>query len=472
MFDLKKIPASLVIIFFAGTFLIMNLLTPMFGDDYAYSFIWDAAQDGNFQNNIGKLERLQTVGDIFVSQWAHYFTWGGRTVAHIFVQFFCLTGKLFFDFMNAIIYAALAILIYVTAKGELDLENLDGKTFMWIFFGLWFCLPEFFQTALWMTGSCNYLWMSVVQLIFLLPFVLKYWHKNFWSDSSPVKVVLMALLGLLAGWSNESGGAMIILLAFVAMIYFWRQKKFERWMGVGFVGLLVGYALMMLAPGNVHRYIIDANEETVPLFSLQMFIDNFNDGMKESLIGNAILYVAIIAYFVRGRKTPEATRFILAFSAAAVLLPCMMMFAPEFPARAEFSSPVFAIIASVVALERTPINLSPKIISAALCVWLVTIVYAIGVDWIVHSQMEDRYEYVDAHKYDKMIVVEPIKLPAITEYVYWEWSLDEYARFYGDLTPFPDKFNNRNITYAQYYGINGIILNEESWRKLKVFTLY
>ena len=121
MFDVKKIPAWLVITFFAGTFLIMNLLIPMLSDDYAYSFIWDGSQDGNFQNNIGKLYRVESFGDILTSQWSHYFTWGGRTVAHIFVQFFCWQGKLLFDVLNALMYAALALLNYFIGTGKFNL---------------------------------------------------------------------------------------------------------------------------------------------------------------------------------------------------------------------------------------------------------------------------------------------------------------------------------------------------------------
>ena len=472
MFDVKKIPASVVIIFCAGTFLIMNLLTPMIGDDYAYSFIWDGSQNGNFQNNVGKLERLESIGDIFVSQYSHYMTWGGRTVAHVFVQFFCLTGKLFFDFMNALIYAALALMIYFTAKGKIELQNSDGKNFLWIFFALWFCLPEMFQTSLWLTGACNYLWMTVVQLLFLLPFALKFWNKNFWSGASKGKIFLMAFLGLIAGWSNESGGAFVIFLAFLALIYFWRQRQLERWMLVGFGMLFVGYALLMLAPGNFQRYVVDANDATVPLFSAQMFIDNFEDGMREILMCDVLLYAVIFLYFLRGRKTPQATQFILAFAAAGILLPCLLMFSPEFPARAAFASPVFALIASVAALERTTINISPKIVSAALCVWLVTIVYSIGVDWSVHSQIAERYDYIEQHKHDDLIIVEPIYLPYLPEHALWSWTLDSYARFYGDLTPYRDKFNNRNITYAQYYGLKEIILDEEAANKLTQYIHY
>ncbi|MBE8953541.1 MAG: hypothetical protein SR1Q7_10420 [Quinella sp. 1Q7] len=468
----SRLPAWLVVSLCAGTFLIMNLLTPMFGDDYAYSFIWDGAHDGNFQNNVGRLERLKSLDDIIQSQWAHYLTWGGRTVAHIFVQFFCLTGKLFFDFMNSLIYAALALLIYSTATGKLDVTNFGGGRLLWIFFAMWWCIPEFFQTSLWMTGACNYLWMGAVQLAFLLPFSLTYWRKNFWTNESIGMILLMAILGLAAGWSNESGGAMIIFLTFLALIYFRSQGRLEQWMIVGFAMALVGYALMILAPGNVHRFQIDSDLTEETLFSAQMFIDNFENGLREIIFSDVPLFLPIIAYFMRGRKTPETSRFILAFAAAAVLLPCLLMFAPEFPARAAFTSPIFSLIASVVALEQTRIHLPSKIFSAALILWLATTIYAVGVDWSVHSQMAARYEYVDEHKFDPLIVVAPIDLPDIEHYIYWKWTLDEYARFYGDLTPYRHDFNNRNITYAQYYGLNEIILDEAAWKKLPQFTLY
>ncbi len=471
MIDLKKIPAWFVIVFFAGTFLIMNLLTPIFGDDYSYAFIWDGAQNGNFQNNIGKLYRVESFSDILISQGSHYMTWGGRTVAHCLVQFFVWQGKLLFDVMNALIYALLALLIYFFGTGKFSLQNLDGKIFLWIFFAMWWCLPELFQTAFWLTGSCNYLWMSVLQLLFLVLFVKKFWNKSL-VPSSKFIVPSMALLGLLAGWSNESGGAITIMLTFFAMIYFWRQKKFERWMLAGFIGLFIGYALLMLAPGNFQRYVVDLIEDAPPLYSAQMFLDNFNDGLLPLLTYEAILFLPIIGYFVRGRKSVEATRFILMFTFAAIFLPVILMFAPEFPVRAAFLSPILLIIASVVVIERNSFDLSPKIISAALCLWLVTIVYAIGVDWSIHSQIAERYKYIEAHKNDDLVVVQPIELPAIAEKIYWEWTIDTYARFYGDLTPYRDNFNNRNITFAQYHGLKEAVMDMDVWSKQTQYILY
>ena len=461
---LDKIPAWAVAVFSAGIFFVQNLLTPIIGDDYAYAFIWDGEQDGNFQNNIGRLYRVESIGDIFVSQWSHWLTWGGRSVAHFFVQFFMMFDKIFFDVANALVYAALGLLIYFLAAGKFELR---AGALLWIFFALWFCLPEFFQTTLWLTGSCNYLWMTAIQLAFLLPFALNFWQKKI---SLPVPVMIFA--GLLAGWSNESGGAFTIFLTFLALIYFWRRKKLERWMLAGFIALFAGYALLMLAPGNFQRYVIDANEATVPFLSAQMFIDNFNDGMADIIWYDAILILLIAGYFLRGRKTSQTTIFVLAFTAAGILLPCLLMFSPEFPVRAAFASPVFLIVATVAAFEQMNFELPRKIVAVACAFWLVTSAFSVAVDWSVTSQLQERQKYIAAHKNDELIIADPIELPELVEKIFWAWTLNAYSRFYGDLTPYPDRLNNRNITYAQYYGLKKIIVNEEKWAKQTQFILY
>jgi len=63
-------------------------------------------------------------------------------------------------------------------------------------------------------------------------------------------------------------------------------------------------------------------------------------------------------------------------------------------------------------------------------------------------------------------------LPKSAEVLYWEWTLDSYARFYGDLTPYRDKFNNRNITFAQYHGLKNAVINKELWSKQTQYILY
>ena len=162
----------------------------------------------------------------------------------------------------------------------------------------------------------------------------------------------------------------------------------------------------------------------------------------------------------------------MAFTAAGILTLIMLMFSPEFPARAAFASPIFLIIATIPALKNISFNLPQKLIQVAGIFLAVTIIYSLTADFSVHSQIKDRAEYISQHKNDELIVVDPINLPAVTEKIFWAWTLNAYSRFYRDLTPYTDKFNNRNITCAQYYGLRKIILNEEKWAKQTQFILY
>lgn len=42
----------------------LNFLIPLFADDYNYSFMWD------------KSKRIESLADVFKSQYLHYFHWG------------------------------------------------------------------------------------------------------------------------------------------------------------------------------------------------------------------------------------------------------------------------------------------------------------------------------------------------------------------------------------------------------------
>ena len=65
-----------------------NFCTPLDFDDYIYSYVWTA---GNMERPLAETaQRVNSFKDIFQSQWNHYFTWGGRSVAHILLQFFLL----------------------------------------------------------------------------------------------------------------------------------------------------------------------------------------------------------------------------------------------------------------------------------------------------------------------------------------------------------------------------------------------
>ena len=79
---------------------ILNCLTPLLADDYA----WDLL--------MGTEIHINNVNDIVRSMYNYYFTWGGRIGGAFYDQLFMLLGKPIFNICNTIIYIINTLLIY------------------------------------------------------------------------------------------------------------------------------------------------------------------------------------------------------------------------------------------------------------------------------------------------------------------------------------------------------------------------
>ncbi|MBR6889010.1 MAG: hypothetical protein IKN16_11310, partial [Selenomonadaceae bacterium] len=330
---------------YLAIFFLRNLLMPNVADDYSYKFIWDGAGKGNLINGIDptRLQPVESIGDIFYSQWQHYFAWGGRTVAHVLAQFFVWQEKIFFDVANVFVFAALVILLFKVGTG-LSLREMNKSYLLLILAGIYFCAPSLIITTVWLTGTCNYLWMCTLELLFLLPFAEAYRRKKFLIPN------FYFLIAVLAGWSIEPGAAVTIFVTFMFVVHFRREKNLQPWMKFGFIFLLVGFAILMFAPGNLHR--ADLISDHLPPSKLQMLYTNFVGGFLPVFLREIILFVPIIFYFAKAKTSPETTKFILTFAAASILSLLVMMCAPMFPERAGFPSTIFLLVASLAALKE------------------------------------------------------------------------------------------------------------------------
>lgn len=89
---LKKINTNKYLFYFisACIFLIIYILTyktNLSADDYNYMYIWKTDT------------KISSILDIAISQYNHYFDWGGRSIAHFLVQLFLYLGKNSFNFL-------------------------------------------------------------------------------------------------------------------------------------------------------------------------------------------------------------------------------------------------------------------------------------------------------------------------------------------------------------------------------------
>ena len=212
----KKTWIKIIFIFIFLMMLVLNLLTPLIADDYSYSFVHGSGQ------------RVKNLLDVIISQADHYMTWGGRSIAHGIAQIFLMMPKVVFSICNSIVYT---IVIYLIYKITTDKED-KPLVLVLIHFLLYFCLPVFGQNCIWLIGSCNYLWTTM----FILMLILLYKRDR---KDSILNIILLFLMGLLAGWSNENSSfGLIIILTIILIINRINKEKISKWKISGLLGVI------------------------------------------------------------------------------------------------------------------------------------------------------------------------------------------------------------------------------------------
>ena len=480
----QRISWQMLFVFGAGIFLWRNILFPMVADDYSYAFIWDGADGGNLMDDIGPRQRITSLSDIVVSQWSHYFTWGGRVPALFAVQFFCWQHGILFDLVNTAFFVLLVLVLYWLAAGRIEHVRTNKTALWWLLLGLFFAVPSYIYTMVWRTGACVYLWTAVVTCIFLLPFALAYWQDDLPLNKSAGAVPLMLAGGLLAGCSMGPASIVTLLLTAAFMVIFYQQKKLRSWQWAGLTGLVIGLLLLMLAPGNMERLKLMqelAPDYTMPpelLWTPVMFLYNFVSGFLPVFIGELPLFVPIVLCLRYGQCGREEKRYMLLFTAGSVLVLCAMMFSPDFRAHGAYHSVIFLLAASTAALRALMPLLAEKCMQVpqirlgaavlgftALGAWLVAMALCLTIETSYSQQWAEREKIISEHRQDDPVVVPSIEIPWHLDKITGNRSLTESLLIFGaDLESNPR--DNRSNVYAQYHGLKGIVIDKQiDWGK-------
>ncbi|WP_297965916.1 DUF6056 family protein [uncultured Anaerovibrio sp.] len=482
----RRLSWQMLFIFGVGIFLWRNLLFPMVADDYSYAFIWDGANAGNLLDGIGARQRITSIADIVTSQWSHYFTWGGRVPSLFIAQFFAWQGNdgILFDLFNTVAFAVLVLILFWLAAGKIQSPAKSKAGLLLILLGLFFSVPSYMYTMIWLTGACVYLWTAIAECAFMLPYCLAFWQASFWAKAGPWHSIFMLLLGIFAGWSVEPGAIITTLMIIVLLLLFYRQKKLRSWQLAGFIGLLIGLSLLMMAPGSLMRLKIMQEleaEYTMPpelLWTADMFLYNFFEGFLPVFTGELPLLIPIGIYFWKSSGNKELTRYILLFTAGSILLLCAMLFSPDFRAHAGYHSVIFLLVASTAALrsllpmikvwcEQMPkVRLGVALLGClSIGIWLITSILCLIIETSYANQWAVRHQIIAKHKEDNLIVVPAIKIPWHLDKITGNRSVtDMLLMFGGDLESNPT--DNRSNMFAQYYGLKGIIIDKRvDWGK-------
>jgi hypothetical protein len=317
----------LTVLFCFSALLFLNILTPLISDDFAYLFIY------------GENMRVASVGDIVQSQINHYYQWGGRSIAHFIAQVLLLLPAYFADLLNTLVYLGYAFLIYFHITGR-----NKGSLSLFIFINLviWFMQPVFGDTVLWLTGAANYLWCTFFILLFLLPYRFYKGNELNIAGKIPASTGLF-LFGIIAGWTNENtAGAMILIIVFFFIYYRSHKWKIPEWAVSGLLGGIIGYAVLILAPGNFER----AGESAFSLsvITYRLFNCTLTFFFYSGTLILSCLVIYILYYRFPGEERKEKLKLSIIYSIAALAAVYAMLFSPAFPRRALFGVVTFLIV--------------------------------------------------------------------------------------------------------------------------------
>lgn len=314
---------------------ILNSMTPIMSDDFGYSFNLDH-------------ERLSGIKDIGNFQIAHYKWWGGRIVAHTLVQLFLLGSKSIFNIFNSLCFTLLIYLIYLISKKE----NKDNLLMLpIIFFLVYFLQPVFGQCCLWLTGACNYLWTTTIVLSLIYFYVRKKETKD-----SIIYTTFIFLLSIGAGWTNENTSvSLFIILLLLIFVQKKEQVKIKIWQILGLVGNIIGFLIMILAPGNYIREDGYIEETSFITKILNRFINCTKDIFRYEIV-IIIIFILLMGFLIYKKKKINKNSIIFMIGSIMGVYPMIM--SPTFPERSWFAVIIFGIISIIILANE--INLIGK----------------------------------------------------------------------------------------------------------------
>jgi len=427
-FDKHTTIIILSLIFFS--MLILNFLTPLIADDYNYKYIW------------GTNSRVSNIIDVFISQYNHYLTWGGRSVAHFIAQIFLIFPKEIFNIFNSLCYTAIVYLIYYLATNK----NKNPYLLLLIHFLIYFIVPYFGEDFLWLIGSCNYAWTLLIMLFFL-----SYYKKNS-KNNSIINIILIFILGIIAGWTNENtafGLSIIILLSLLEDKY--RKIEIQKWKISGFVGILFGFIMMIAAPGNYVRQSIAEEKSSFLIKYIKRFI-NCTLGIKENLWIILIILLILFTYYMYKKIKPEIKVYNYIIGAFVSIY--AMIMSPQFPPRAWLGIVIFTIIPTITLLDK--IVIENRLIKYILFDVIIILSCLFLVDYFELSY--DLKKYDDVLKYRQEYISKHRKETDTFTFAPYEINNKKSPIHGKDLDQ--DKNNWLNKAQAKYYNVKYIIGEE------------
>lgn len=429
-----------LIVFFILVF-ILNRLFPLLLDDWSYSQVHDESRP------------IEGLYDIFVSQYNHYFTWGGRSVVHFIAQALLFLDPWIHDLLNSIILVVFVWLIYKIANKD---RERSLSLLITISILIWVWQPQSALTLFWMTGSANYLWGTSIIIAFMYPYY-SYYRKLELKDGI-AKSIAFLFAGILAGWTNENTAiGLIFFLVGILILLRIEKKAIPVWMSIGLIGVIIGCTIMLLAPGNMVRYeaesgLSSGESSILSLSTIGKRLLKMLSAYRIRIIWLVLIDIAFYFCFKRTALLLDKDRirriaFLFLLTAHVAFFPLIAL--NGFPSRALFGVITFLIISGAILYAN--INLKKALYKKINLIFITLLLVAFISDYVprakafakINKVLEEREIYAKEQR-DKGV-----------KYIIFRNKLKLSSR-YGFTEITDDTHHWANRSYAGHYGVDSV----------------
>ena len=330
-------------------------MTPWVSDDHAFSSIYPGCTG------------------MWDMQVLEYHEWSGKFIGH-FMSRFLLRGPVW---LHPLLTPAMFLLLVtggsLLALGAQWRERLSAWHLAVMAGLVWIALPAFGTVFFWRTGTGDYGYSLVWGVLFLVPY-------RMWAEKADFRLpggLLYGLVGLLAGWSNENVGMLVLLAALGVTLVRWRtSRSAPAWAISGIAGAAIGWGMMMAAPGNAVRLAAVGGADKIPLLSKPAFLRFFEFWGTQQLEMLPYFIVALaFAWLLRRRGLlkpaawiPPVVFFLMAQASLAAFIA-----SPSTPYRAMSATFFFAALCPFSLLAAlNPSGIKAKALLTIFCALLLS----------------------------------------------------------------------------------------------------
>lgn len=323
--------SGVICFFIFSLMLMLNCFTPKCVDDYSYMI------------SLASIEKINGLRDIFPSLYVHAFTMNGRLVSHFMVYVFDWLPKVVFNILNAGMFLMLVFLSYRIASQE-----VNNYLLILIFCLIWLFELDFGQVNLWLTGSCNYLWGHVFNLLIIFPFYNLFSFNKTLKGKSAGALLASAFL---IGAYNEVASFAALFVCSAFLILSWKKiKSNQRWIYFFTVVLYgLGFLSVFLSPAE--------HGKSGDIMSLNALLNGILRSAKVYLQFMPLIVLwGVLAAILAGKKQVKNRRFFssVIFLCGSVCANFVLSAASGYPGRCAAMSLILLVIADGILLCGVP----------------------------------------------------------------------------------------------------------------------